>query len=133
MIDTSGLIFPKPKKTKKRKSHPESIMHRKEDGTCYLCMLLDGEYRQQGGLEEHHVFYSKHQRALSEEYGLKVYLCRRKHHREGPVAVHNNREIRRMLEAAGQQAFEERYGNRKFVEVFGANYMDEETEAAGCI
>lgn len=127
-MKNSGLMFPKTTTKKKRKSHPKSILHNKEDGTCYLCMILDGEYRQQGGLEEHHIFFSKHQRPLSEEYGLKVYLCRRKHHREGPEAVHQNQRIRRMLEEKGQQAFEELYGHKKFMEVFGQNYIVEEQE-----
>lgn len=101
-------MFPKegPKK-KRRRAHPASIMHRKEDGTCFLCMLLENNFQTYGYREEHHVFYSGHQRDISEEYGLKVYLCYR-HHREGPEAVHNNKQYRRKLEALGQQAFEER-------------------------
>lgn len=121
----SGLLFPKPASKKKRKAHPKSILHRKEDKTCFLCRLLDGDYRVKGGLEEHHIFFGAHQRPLSEQYGLKVYLCR-KHHREGPQAVHVNRQNCRMLQELGQQAFEEKYGHAKFMEVFGKNYTTEE-------
>lgn len=119
-------MFPKEgTKKKRRRAHPASIMHRKEDGTCFLCMLLEGNFQVYGYREEHHVFFSGHQRALSEEYGLKVYLCYR-HHREGPEAVHNNKRYRRMLEALGQQAFEERYGHKKFMEIFQKNYIYED-------
>ena len=123
----SGLMFPKPGPgKKKRQSHPDSILHRKEDGTCFLCILLDDNWRVQGGLEEHHIFFSAHQRPLSEQYGLKVYLCRR-HHQDGPLAVHKNQQVRRRLEAIGQQAFEERHGHRKFMEIFKKNYVEEGT------
>ena len=118
-MSSSGLMFPKegPKK-KRRRAHPASIMHRKEE-------LLESDFRIYGYREEHHVFFSGHQRAISEEYGLKVYLCYR-HHREGPEAVHNNKRHRRMLEALGQQAFEERYGHKKFMEIFQKNYIYED-------
>lgn len=121
-------MFPKtgPQK-KKRRSHPASIMQKKEEGYCYLCALLENNWRPCGYREEHHVFFSAHQKPLSEEYGLKVYLCRR-HHREGPDAVHQNQRNRRILEAQGQQAFEAKYGHKKFMEIFKKNYLIGEDE-----
>lgn len=93
-----GLMFPKTGSTKKkRRSHPDSILQKKEEGYCYLCAMLKNDWRA-CRREEHHIFFSAHQRQLSEEYGLKVYLCSR-HHREGKEAVHQNQKIRRMLEA----------------------------------
>lgn len=122
-----GLMFPKTGTTKKkRRSHPDSILQRKEEGYCYLCAMLRDDWRA-CSREEHHIFFSAHQRQLSEEYGLKVYLCSR-HHREGKEAVHQNQKIRRMLEARGQQAFEAKYGHKKFIEVFGRNYIMEREE-----
>ena len=124
----SGLMFPKAGAQKrKRRHHPDSIMQRKEDGYCYLCALLEDNWRPCGYREEHHVFFSAHQRQLSEEYGLKVYLCRR-HHREGPEAVHQNQQNRRILEAQGQQAFEAKFGHKKFMEIFKKNYLIGEDE-----
>ncbi len=116
------LLFPKPRHKKKRRSHPKSILQNKEEGTCYLCILLEQNYSRRQIREEHHIFYSKCQRRLSEQYGLKVYLCLR-HHREGNEAVHNNRKIRRLLEAKGQQAFEALYGRERFLEIFGEDYL----------
>lgn len=124
-MSSTGLMFPKTTAKKKRQQHPKSIMHRKEDRTCYLCILIDGSWKIHGYLEEHHIFFSKKQRPLSEQYGLKVYLCPF-HHRTGPLAVHKARKYRRLLEAKGQQAFEELYGHKKFMEVFGENYWYEE-------
>lgn len=118
----SGLMFPKEPEKKKRRHHPKSILHQKEEGTCYLCLLLGEQRCRYSRLEEHHIFFSGHQRYLSEEYGLKVYLGIW-HHRVGPEAVHNNKRNRRLLEAKGQQAFEERYGREKFIQIFGRNYL----------
>lgn len=117
-----GLMFPKVAAPKKRKHHPASLLHSKEGKTCYLCILLEANFARHPYLEEHHIFFSGHQRFLSEEYGLKVYLCSR-HHREGPEAVHGNRKNRRLLEARGQQAFEAKYGKEEFLRVFGRNYL----------
>ena len=53
----------------------KSIMHRKEDRTCYLCMLLRDDYNAREDLQEHHAMPGTANRRLSERYGLKVYLC----------------------------------------------------------
>lgn len=102
-------------------------MHDKQEHTCYLCMLLHSEYSTQTGLEEHHVFYGRGKRVLSEKYGLKVYLCS-EHHRDSIESIHhntaNNREIDLMLKEKGQQAFEEHYPNMSFLEIFGKNYIE---------
>lgn len=121
-----GLMFPKAQTKKKRMRHPKSILHSKESRTCYLCILLHGDYRLHSRLQEHHIFDGPN-RKLSEEYGLKVCLCL-PHHLNGfgPEAVHSNAEVMRLLQQAGQQAFEERCGSRKdFIEKFGRNYIEE--------
>lgn len=102
-------------------------MHRK-DGSCYLCTKLHGgddwhyEYT-----EEHHVVFGYWGigRELSEKYGLKVYLCQ-PHHRDSKEAVHQNADIRRMLCEDAQRAFEERFPELDFTEIFGTNYLSEE-------
>ena len=78
MNDLESMAFPKKswvKQKKKRKKHPKSILHGKQSGFCYLCALLNGDYSMKQ-TEEHHVVFGAGQRSLSEEYGLKVYLCR---------------------------------------------------------
>lgn len=100
----------------------KSIMHSKEEGTCYLCMKLHQDYDRRTGLEEHHVMFGNKYKDLSEKYGLKVYLCR-EHHRTSREAVHNNAEIRRMLQKEAQEAFEKIYSHEKWMEVFGRNFL----------
>lgn len=100
----------------------KSIMHNKQDGTCYLCMKLHQDYDRRTGLEEHHAIMGNPGRKLSEHYGLKVYLCVQ-HHREGREAVHNNAENQRILMEAAQKAFEKKYSYEKWMEVFGRNYL----------
>ena len=97
-------------------------MHNKQDGTCYLCMKLRGDYDRRINLEEHHVIDGNPGKKLSEHYGLKVYLCIQ-HHREGPEAVHKNVNNRRILERAAQEAFEKKYSNEMWMKVFGRNYI----------
>jgi len=46
-------------------------------------------------------------------------------HNEPPDGVHFNRERRRMLERAGQEAFEKAYPELDFVAIFGRDYLQE--------
>ena len=103
-MDQSGLIFPKTqKKKKKRMKHLKSLLHEK-NGTCYLCMLLDGNYKKHLFIDEHHIFGGPN-RKHSEETGMKVWLCL-DHHTMGPLAVHNCPETMRLLHRIGQQEYE---------------------------
>ena len=81
----------------------KSIMHNKEDGTCYLCMLLNHDYARRSGLQEHHV---------------ELYLCLQ-HHTVGPEAVHNNKANSGLLQHDAQKAFEKKYSHEMWMQVFG--------------
>lgn len=107
----------------------KSIMHDKRDGTCYLCMLLNGDFDRRTYLEEHHVMNGTRNKKHSEHYGLKVYLCV-PHHREGDEAVHKKAETMRLLQRKAQEAFERKYPNLSFRDIFGKNCLDDE-EGAG--
>lgn len=100
----------------------KSILHDKNAGTCYFCMALNGDFRKRNDLQEHHAIYGTANRKHSERYGLKVYLCLQ-HHTAGPMAVHNNAELRRRLQKEAQEAFEKRYSHEKWMEVFGRNFI----------
>lgn len=100
----------------------KSIMHSKQDRTCCLCMLLNGDYDTRTGLQEHHAMSGTANRKLSEHYGLKVYLCL-DHHTVGPYAVHNNAGMRHLLQENAQKIFEKKYSHEKWMEVFGRNYI----------
>lgn len=100
----------------------KSILQDKRDGQCYLCMLLNNDEDRRTGLEEHHIFGGKN-RSLSEHYGLKVYLCH-EHHQSSTESVQRNKEINQLMHEIGQKAFEERYPNLNFMQIFGKNYLD---------
>lgn len=99
----------------------KSIMHDKEEGTCYLCMLLHHDWQRRNNLEEHHVFMGPSRKA-SEKFGLKVYLCH-EHHTGSEEAVHVSYEVCRILQSAGQQAFMKQYPDKDFMKIFGKNYL----------
>lgn len=108
----------------------KSIMHPKDDRTCYLCIKLHSDYAQRSGLQEHHVVFGwlGSGRALSEKFGLKVYLCD-EHHEHSQEAVHVNARIRRMLCEDAQRAFERVYPTLSFREIFGINYIEHEEDS----
>lgn len=106
----------------------ESILHDKRDHTCFLCMMLHEDYSWKL-TEEHHVFFGKGRKDKSESYGLKVQLCI-PHHRESREAVHRNIKNSRMVQAYAQRAFEKKWPEKNFREIFGRNYiLDAEIEA----
>lgn len=117
------MMFPKPKKQKKTKKHKDSILHRR-DGTCYLCML-NRDYRRHPVVHEHHIYDGRPNRQISEEEGLKVYLCV-KHHIDGPEAVHNNIKNMRILQKEGQKAYEKEHSREEFMQRIGRNFLEEE-------
>ena len=104
----------------------KSILQDKRDGQCYLCMLLNNDEDRRTGLEEHHIFGGKN-RSLSEHYGLKVYLCN-EHHQSSTESVQRNKEINQLMHEIGQRAFEERYPNLNFMQIFGKKYLDRKKE-----
>lgn len=118
-----NLMFPKEKKKRKRRKHKPSILHCK-DGTCYLCMKLNNDNRAHGTVHEHHV-YNGSNRSISEEEGLKVYLCLM-HHTAGPEAVHNNHENMRLLQRETQRAYEKTHTRQQFMDLIGRNYLEDE-------
>ena len=125
MTDYSAMAFPKSswgKQKKKRKKHRESIIQKKGDKRCLLCMLLDNDYREHAYTEEHHIVFGKPGRALSEEYGLTCRLCL-KHHRDGVEAVHNNKENADFLKRLAQKRFTQEYPSLNWLEIFGKNYL----------
>lgn len=122
MAEDYGLMLPKKPWKKKRKQHKKSILHCK-DGTCYLCMKLEGNYYTHPAVQEHHV-YGGSLRPISEAEGFKVYLCLR-HHTDGPEAVHNNHENMRLLQRDCQEVYERTHTRQQFMKLTGRNYLEE--------
>lgn len=97
----------------------KSIMQAEWD-ICYLCGR--NRYADPCGLEEHHVFGGC-SRKKSEKYGLKIHICGERCHRNGPDAVHKNKQVRMMVQAAAQERFEKVHGSKEeFISLFGKNY-----------
>lgn len=120
-----GLMFPKYVKKKKRKKHKKSIIQT-EKRQCFLCKYLYGDTRYQY-TEEHHVMYGNGQREVSEEEGIKVDLCL-KHHKEGPEAVHSNREMRELLCRIFQEEYEKTHTRKEWRSNFRKNYLEADDE-----
>lgn len=101
----------------------KSILQDKKE--CWLTMALYGVeciY----DLERHHVFGGNPNRALSEKYGLTVYLNHDMHN-ETPDGVHHNKRHREMLQRFAQRKAMAHYGwtENEFRAIFGKNYLDE--------
>lgn len=115
-----GLLFSKKPGKKKKKIHKKSILHQK-DGTCYLCIRLDQDYRKYPVVHEHHVYGGKN-RSVSEAQGFKVYLCP-EHHVSGKNAAHRDSQIMRLMQQDCQREFEKTGSRAAFMHLIGENYL----------
>lgn len=93
-----------------------------ENRYCFLC----GKNGNGDRLERHHIFQGAN-RSLSEKYGLVVYLCGDRCHRNGPNAVHRNKETAKLLHQYGQRKAmrENGWTAEQFRNVFGKNYLED--------
>lgn len=73
----------------------------------------------------HHIYYGTRHRKVSDIYGCWVYLCPRHHNMGGKSCVHENIAMDKALKIECQKAFEEKYPNIKFMDIFGKNYKEE--------
>lgn len=71
----------------------------------------------------HHVFFGYSNRKWSEKYHLTVPLCPM-HHNMSNEGIHFNKEMDLKFKEKAQIAFEEKYPNLNFREIFGRNYID---------
>ena len=87
---------------------------------CFLC----GKNGAGDPLEKHHAFGGA-LRKKSEKYGLYVYLCGDKCHRNGPKAAHVCRETADMIRRWAQETVmrEQGWDTERFIREFGKNYL----------
>lgn len=85
---------------------------------CFLC----GRNGNGDKLERHHIF-GGNCRLLSEKYGLVVYLCGERCHRNGEYSAHRNAEVAAYLHRYGQRKFNEENEKENFINIFGRNYL----------
>lgn len=90
---------------------------------CFLCGA--NENKDICGLENHHIFFGKGKRKLSDKYSLVVRLCGCECHRTGKNSAHKNRKTDLKLKKYGQlKAMEEnKWTTEDFKKVFGKNYL----------
>lgn len=105
---------------KKRIKNQKSILQDQSCKQCYLCMLLEGDYREKQ-VEDHHIYFGPN-RKNSEIQGFKVNLCIH-HHREGKKAVHQNRENDLLLKKICQREYERDHSREEFVQMVGRSYL----------
>lgn len=88
---------------------------------CWLC----GRNGKGDPLERHHIFGGPF-RNKSEKYGLVVYLCGDRCHRNGRQSVHKNYETRLTISQYGQQKVmrEQGWTAEQFISEFGRNWID---------
>lgn len=104
----------------------KSIMHDKSKHFCFLCAILHDDYSEKMHLQEHHCIHGTASRKLSEQYGLKIYLCDKHHtYDQGPEAVHRNADIDLIVKKAAEYAFMLNYPEMDFKSVFGKHFLNE--------
>ena len=77
---------------------------------CYLC-------GQTGTLHRHHCLHGSRRKA-ADKYDLTVYLCP-----ECRTRLHDHGEKDLYLKQLAQAHFEDRFGHKRYMEVFGKNYL----------
>jgi len=89
--------------------------------TCWLC----GRNGTQDRLEKHHIFGGAN-RDKSERYGLTVYLCGERCHRNGKKAAHKSAETMQLLHEYGQRKAmkEQDWTVEQFIREIGRNYLE---------
>lgn len=67
-------------------------------------------------------------RPKSEKYGLVVYLCGERCHRNGPYSAHQNKQVADYLHRYGQEKCmaEQGWSEERFQKIFGKNYLESE-------
>lgn len=87
---------------------------------CFLC----GRNGRGDRLERHHIFGGAC-RPLSEKYGLAVYLCGNRCHRNGEYSAHRNKEVAAYLHRYGQHKAmtDNNWTTEEFIKKFGRNYL----------
>ena len=101
----------------------ESILQKDRD-RCFICGR--NAHADFCGLEEHHCFEGYGRRQISERYGLKIYICGDRCHRNGPKSVHKNAKVDRAVKKYAQKKAMKYYGwtIEQFIEKFRKNYID---------
>lgn len=91
----------------------KSIIQDKKE--CIIC----GSWN----VEDHHIYFGVAKRKLSEDYGLKVWLCPTHHRGTNGVHGKNGNKLNTELKQLGQKAFEWNHTREEFIKTFGRSYL----------
>lgn len=84
---------------------------------CFIC-------KTKKKLQCHHIFFGKGCRQLSEEHGLKIWLCFN-HHVGTKNGVHFNKKLDNELKNLAENVWLEKNNKttNDFIKIFGKNYL----------
>lgn len=122
-MDTSNLLFPKPKDKGKVKSK------KIPDSKRFSIITDDLEHCIECGRTKvnlHEVFFGTANRQLSKQYGLVVPFCEELHHNQvNCKGVHFDEKLDTKWKKEGQKVFMKHYKKTKkeFREIFGKSYI----------
>ena len=89
---------------------------------CFFCGRT-------GALDEHHIFSGTSNRGNSEDYGMKIYICRFCHnlHSRGVVKIGDVEIKESDIKAFGQRKWEETFGKEnpreEFIAIYGKSWL----------
>ena len=108
-------MIEKPKPSRRKRQHKDSILQDKKE--CFQTHRNDN-------LHEHHIYFGKGQREISEANGFKVWLTGEWHNQDSRIDVHHNHELDLFLKRICQEKFEESHTREEFVGLIGRNYLE---------
>lgn len=87
----------------------KTIISNDSEGKCYIC-----------GKQANHVHHMLHgsMRSKADKYGLTCHLCYDCHQK-----LHDRGVMDKELQRIAQAYFESKHGHKKFIEVFGKNFI----------
>ena len=95
----------------------DSILQSKKE--CYFCPNHNTEE-----LHSHHVFFGTANKRLSEEDGMKIWLCGKHHNLSHQEGIHFRNDIDLDVKKKAQEAWEKTYGDRSdFIKRYGKSYL----------
>lgn len=106
-------MISKPPKERRKRHHKDSILQTEKE--CFVTGRTDN-------LHEHHIYFGRGQREISEASGFKVWLTGTKHN-ESNQGVHFNKEFDLYLKRICQEKFEETNSRAEFMQLIGRSYL----------
>ena len=93
----------------------KSIMDTSKD-ECYLCKTTRN-------IEEHHIFYGRGNRKISDKNGFVVFLCDEHHRGWGSVHSLPNEGLDLRVKEDCQAKYEMTHTRAEFMKLIGRNYL----------